>query len=146
MGIRKIFSSESEYSPLKDATKLQVSEATQQSSFEVSETGSIGASVTRYSVTALSVRAPVKAVNFVVDRPFVAVIVNRLYGIPYFIAKVSDVGVLGRHDQKDTSYEGNQRVGNQDTSSEEKLKYPRTNPTPSTPVNPFLSNLTKEKD
>lgn len=88
---------------------MQVSSATQQSTLEVNEkgkfslcghepqflfkyfpTGSVGAAVSKFSVVALSIKAPVTQVNFIVDRPFVAIVVNRLYRVPYFIAKVTD--------------------------------------------------------
>lgn len=90
MGIRKIFSQSSEFFPFNDDTPLQVSSALQQTSLEVNESGSIGASVSKFSIVALSVQVPIKEVVFTVDRPFVAIIVNRLYRIPYFVAKVSD--------------------------------------------------------
>lgn len=90
MGIQKIFSQDSEFSPLSNGPPLRVSSAIQQTSLEVNQFGSIGASASKFSVVALSVQVPIKEVKFVVDRPFVAVIVNRLYRIPYFIAKVSD--------------------------------------------------------
>lgn len=94
LGIKKIFTQQSGFFPLQDKTPLQISSATQQCTLEVSENGSVGASVTKFSIVALSVQAPIKEVNFVVDRPFVAIIVNRLYRIPYFIAKVSNPGQL----------------------------------------------------
>lgn len=53
-------------------------------------TGSVGAGVSQFSIVGLSVKAPVSQVDFVVDRPFVAVVVNRFYRVPYLIAKVSD--------------------------------------------------------
>jgi serine protease inhibitor len=90
LGIKKLFTDQSQFYPLQSTSPLQVSSATQQTVLEVNEKGSIGASVNRFSVTALSVQMPIQEVNFVVDRPFVAVIVNRLYRMPYFIAKVTN--------------------------------------------------------
>lgn len=91
MGIKRIFSQQSEFYPFEnDQTPLRASAATQQSVLEVNENGSVGASVSKFSIVALSVQSPIKEVVFTVDRPFLAIIVNRLYRIPYFIAKVSD--------------------------------------------------------
>jgi len=91
MGIKRIFSQQSEFYPFENSKiPLRASAATQQSVLEVNESGSVGASVSKFSIVALSVQSPIKQVVFTVDRPFLAVIVNRLYRIPYFIAKVSD--------------------------------------------------------
>lgn len=90
MGINKIFSEESQFYPFEGATPLQVSSAMQGCSLEVTEKGSVGASVTKFSIVALSVQAKVKEATFVVNRPFVAIIVNRVHRIPYFIAKITN--------------------------------------------------------
>jgi len=90
MGVSKIFDRDAQFYPLKEDQPMQVSSATQTSSLEVNEKGSVGASVSKFAVVALSIKAPVKHVNFIVDRPFVAVVVNRLYRVPYFIAQVTD--------------------------------------------------------
>jgi len=90
MGVSKVFDRDAQFYPLKEDQPMQVSSATQTSSLEVNEKGSVGASVSKFAVVALSIKAPVKHVNFIVDRPFVAVVVNRLYRVPYFIAQVTD--------------------------------------------------------
>lgn len=56
MGIKKIFSRNSEFYPLKDNQSLAVSDALQYCSLEVNEKGSVGASVTKFSIAALSVK------------------------------------------------------------------------------------------
>jgi serine protease inhibitor len=62
----------------------------QQSVLEVNESGSIGASATYLSVVALSIQPDIEDRDMIVDRPFIVMIVDRKYAVPYFIAKVSD--------------------------------------------------------
>lgn len=88
MGIRKCFSGNSEITKLA-SEPLQVSNALQQASLEVNEEGSIATSLTSFSVVALSFSPPVPNVEFTVDRPFIAMIVNRDRKFPYFVAKIS---------------------------------------------------------
>lgn len=43
-----------------------------------------------FSAIALSVQPEYKHTDFIVDRPFAAIIIDRKYGVPYFLAKVYD--------------------------------------------------------
>lgn len=88
MGIKKPFTKYSEITKLANEP-LQVSNAVQQAALEVNEEGSIATSLTSFSVVALSFSPPVPNIEFNVDRPFLAMIVNRDLMIPYFIAKIS---------------------------------------------------------
>lgn len=90
MGVKKLFTSQSELPYLSDSDSLQVSSAQQQTSIDVNEEGTVLISITNVNVVALSVQRPVPNVEFMVDRPFIAVIANQGKSIPYVIAKVSD--------------------------------------------------------
>jgi serine protease inhibitor len=90
MGIRTIFKPESQLKLIEGDENMIVSKATQQSSLEVNESGSIGASVTTFSIVALSVQIDHDDVEFHVDRPFAAIIIDRKYSVPYFMAKITN--------------------------------------------------------
>lgn len=90
MGIREIFTQQANFKPFVHSENVFVSNAVQQSSLEVNEKGSVGASATAFSIAALSITAPLKDAKLVVDRPFIAMILDRKYQVPYFIAKVTD--------------------------------------------------------
>lgn len=90
MGVKRIFNEQSQFMPLTDEQPMQISSAMQQTTLTVDETGSVGASVTKFSVVGLSVAVKIERIHFNMDRPFVAVVINRLYQVPYFIAKVKD--------------------------------------------------------
>lgn len=89
MGIRRLFSFQSElpniYSGQQD---LGVSTMLQQASLEVNEEGTIATSLTALNVVALSFQVPVPDVDFRVNRPFIAMIFNRQFNFPYFVAKI----------------------------------------------------------
>lgn len=90
MNITEIFSPSSELFIFKDEVPLKIGSALQQSYLEVNEEGSVGASTTSFSAIALSVQPELKHADFIVDRPFLAVIIDRKYAVPYFIAKIFD--------------------------------------------------------
>jgi serine protease inhibitor len=87
MGVQKSFSQQSEINRLANEP-MQVSNAVQQASMEVNEEGSIATSLTSFSVVALSFTPPVPNIEFTIDRPFLAMIVNRERKFPYFVAKI----------------------------------------------------------
>jgi serine protease inhibitor len=88
MGVQKIFSQQSEINRLAVTETMQVSNAFQQTYMEVNEEGSIATSLTSFSVVALSFTPPVPNIEFTIDRPFLAMIVNRERKFPYFVAKI----------------------------------------------------------
>lgn len=90
MGIKELFSGSSKLSLYEDPSPLTVGDAIQQSTLEVDEKGSIGASTTVFSVVPLSISQELAHTIMVVDRPFIAMIVDRQYAVPYFLAKVTD--------------------------------------------------------
>lgn len=87
MGVQKPFSNRAEITRLANEP-MQVSNAIQQASMEVNEEGSIASSLTSFSVVALSFSPPTPNIEFMVDRPFLAMIVNRDRKFPYFVAKI----------------------------------------------------------
>lgn len=91
MGITKAFQENAELTKLTATGEpMHLSNAVQQASLEVNEEGSIATSLTSFSVVALSYSPPVPDVEFLVNRPFIAMIVDRSRNIPYFVCKVSN--------------------------------------------------------
>lgn len=90
MGISTLFSTRASLPYLSDYDSVQVSNAQQQASMEVNEEGTVLIAFTNLNVVALSFQPPVPKVEFVVNRPFLAIIVNRNKSIPYVIAKISN--------------------------------------------------------
>ena len=89
MGVRKLFTSQADLGYLTDSP-VQVSEVKQQTSIDVNEKGSILVSVTQSNVVALTVQRRHPRVTFVVDRPFIAMIVNTPNKVPYVICKITN--------------------------------------------------------
>jgi serine protease inhibitor len=90
MGVQTLFSPRAELPYLSDYSSVTVSNAQQQSSIDVNEEGTVVVSFTNINVVALSFTPAVPSVDFVVDRPFLAVIANRDRNIPYVIAKITN--------------------------------------------------------
>lgn len=51
-----MFKQNSEFNPLKEGRSMQVSDAVQHCTLKVDEKGSVGASVTRFTIVALSIK------------------------------------------------------------------------------------------
>lgn len=90
MGIKELFSTQSQLYLYDNDIPLQVSDALQQTSLEVNEKGSIGASATAFSAVALTIQRDTEDTDFVVNRPFISIIFDRKYSVPYFMAKITD--------------------------------------------------------
>lgn len=90
MGISQLFSPHAQLpNLLVNNIPIAISNVLQQSSIEVNEVGSIATSVTSIGAIALSL-SPIPAdVEFKVNRPFLTMIFDRRFTIPYFMAKVS---------------------------------------------------------
>jgi len=94
MGIRKLFSTNAQLPNIFNSNEqLSISNVLQQASLEVNEEGSIATSLTAFAVIALSFTPTPPDVEFKVDRPFVAMIIDRKNNFPYFIAKISDPSI-----------------------------------------------------
>ncbi|XP_070491985.1 serpin A3-4-like [Chironomus tepperi] len=91
MGIRNLFTPYAQLPNIFETTEpLTISNVIQQASLEINEQGSIATSLTAFGVVALSFAPPTPDVEFTVDRPFIAMIIDRKNDFPYFIAKVSN--------------------------------------------------------
>jgi serine protease inhibitor len=90
MGIQTLFSPQAELPYLSNYNSVQVSNAEQQASIDVNEEGTVVISFTNLNVVALSFTPPVPSVDFLVNRPFLAVVANRNRNIPYVIAKITN--------------------------------------------------------
>lgn len=94
MGIQQLFSTNAQLPYIFSSIEpLTVSSVLQQASLEVNEEGSIATSLTAVGVVALSFAPPTPDVVFNVNRPFVAMIIDRKNNFPYFIAKISNPAV-----------------------------------------------------
>ena len=90
MGIRDLFSSRANLAYLGNDNAVHVTDAKQQASIDVNEEGTIAISLTHFAAVGLSVQMPVPDIDFIVDRPFLAIVANRETQIPLIIAKVSN--------------------------------------------------------
>lgn len=90
MGIEKIFTPESELYLYEGGPASRVASAVQVSALKVDEKGSIGASATAFSVVPLTIERDHFDSDFLINRPFIVCIIDRKYGVPYFIGKISD--------------------------------------------------------
>lgn len=94
MGIQQLFSTNAQLPNIFSSNEpLTVSSVIQQASLEVNEQGSIATSLTAVGVVALSFSPPTPDVVFNVNRPFVAMIIDRKINFPYFIAKISNPSI-----------------------------------------------------
>lgn len=90
MGLVDIFTSQSRLTKLIDGNQaLRISEVLQQSTLEVDQFGTTATSVTTVSVVPLSAAEPDPQV-FVLDTPFLAVIVENANETPLFIARITN--------------------------------------------------------
>jgi serpin B len=89
LGIRDLFSQHAQLPFVSTKENVQVSDVQQQSKLEVNEKGTIAASITTFSVVALSYSPPLPNVNILVNKPFLAIVVEKANKIPLFISKIS---------------------------------------------------------
>jgi len=90
MGVSTLFTQQAELPYLSDYDAVQVNNAQQQASMEINEQGTVFIAFTNINVVALSFQAPVRDVEFNVNRPFITMIVNIKKRIPYVLAKISN--------------------------------------------------------
>jgi serpin B len=89
LGVTKLFEPNADLAYLAQGN-LQVTEAKQQTSIDVDEKGSVLISVTKITAVGLTVQRFVEDREFVVDRPFLAMIVHVQEKVPHVIVKVTD--------------------------------------------------------
>lgn len=88
MGIVSIFNQGAELPNLISNEKAQVSDMLQETFIDVDLEGSKASAVTTVNVITLSASYPEDTVQFFVDRPFLAIILEKTQNIPLFYAKV----------------------------------------------------------
>jgi serine protease inhibitor len=89
LGVNKLFAPNADLGFLTQAN-LQVTEVKQQTSIDVNEEGSVLVSVTKINAVGLTVQRRIENRQFVVDRPFLAMIVHVTEKVPHVIVKVTD--------------------------------------------------------
>lgn len=68
---------------------VKIDDALQQAVLTVDEKGSVASAATTFSVIALSSGAfPIDEVDFIVDQPFLSIIIDKKQVLPIFIAKI----------------------------------------------------------
>lgn len=87
LGLRAIFDRASALDGLSNE-QLVVRDVTQRTFISVDEQGTTATSVAALSFVALSAAPPPPTVNFTVDEPFLAMIVDKIHSYPMFVAKV----------------------------------------------------------
>ena len=90
MGIRDMFTPNSEMPYLSTNENVQISDVQQQSVLEVNEKSSTASSVTTFSVIALSYTPPVPNIVVTIDQPFLSIIVDKINKVPLFIAEINE--------------------------------------------------------
>lgn len=90
MGIQTLFTPNAQLPYLSDYEAVQVTNAQQQASMEVNEEGTVFIAFTNLNVVALSFQAPVPDVDFMVDRPFIAMIADTKKNVPFVMAKITN--------------------------------------------------------
>lgn len=89
MGLTQPFTSLSNIPYLAENEHVRIDEAVQQAVLTVDEKGSVASAVTTFSVIALSTDALlIDDFDFIVDQPFLSVIVDKRKVLPLFIAKI----------------------------------------------------------
>lgn len=93
MGVVSIFNQGAELPHLIASDKAVVSNMIQDSFIDVDLEGSRASAVTTVNVITLSASYPEDTIQFFVDKPFLAIILEKTQNIPLFYAKVTRPGV-----------------------------------------------------
>jgi len=88
MGITSIFNDNADLRHLLAGQRAGVSDMTQEAFISVDEKGTRASAVTTVNVITLSAHYPDEVINFIVDRPFLAIVLEKENNIPLFFAKV----------------------------------------------------------
>lgn len=90
MGIATLFTPRAELPYFSDYAAVKITNAQQQASLDVNEEGTVLIAFTTLNVVALSFQLPVPDIDFNVNRPFIAMIVDTKKKIPFVMAKISN--------------------------------------------------------
>ena len=88
LGVRTAFSDSADFSDITTAIPLQIAEVMQKARLVVDEDGTKAAAATEVGICAMS--APLPAVDFTLDRPFVAVIAEEETGTVCFASVIAN--------------------------------------------------------
>lgn len=90
MGLGRLFSSPSELVYVNEGRPVSVGDCVHSAKLSVDEKGTLAAAANAFSIIALSINSPDPEVPFIVDQPFLAMIVDRRNRYPLFVAKIFD--------------------------------------------------------
>lgn len=90
MGLASLFSSPSELVYINEGRRLTVSDCIHSAKLTVDERGTVAAAANAFSVVPLSISLPDPEVPFIVDQPFLALIVDKRNKYPLFMARIFD--------------------------------------------------------
>lgn len=90
MGVSSIFNQGAELPHLISNEKAVVSDMKQEAFIDVDEKGTKASAVTTVNVITLSASYPEDTIDFFVDKPFLAIIMEKKQNIPLFYARVTD--------------------------------------------------------
>ena len=88
LGVRTAFSDSADFSDITKSMSLQIAEVVQKARLVVDEDGTKAAAATEVEIRAMS--APLPAVDFTLDRPFVAVIAEEETGTVCFASVIAN--------------------------------------------------------
>uniref|UniRef100_A0A1B0CNT1 Serpin domain-containing protein n=3 Tax=Lutzomyia longipalpis TaxID=7200 RepID=A0A1B0CNT1_LUTLO len=89
MGVSNIFTSQSNLPYIAlNAPVVRVTDAIQHAVLNVDELGTVATAVNTFSVITLSISVPDPEISFIVDEPFLALIVDKRQKVPLFITKI----------------------------------------------------------
>ena len=90
MGLGRLFSTPSELVYVNEGRPVSVGDCVHNAKLSVDEKGTLAAAANAFSIIALSINSPDPEVPFIVDQPFLAMIVDRRNRYPLFVAKIFD--------------------------------------------------------
>lgn len=90
MGLGRLFTAPSELVYINERQRPSVSDCVHNARLTVDETGTIAAAANAFSIIPLSISPPDPEVPFIVDQPFLAMIVDTQNKYPLFLAKIFD--------------------------------------------------------
>jgi serpin B len=88
LGVRDLFSLRANIPYLADNSRIVINDVQQQTVIEVDEKGTVAAAVSSFIGVGLSYTPELKEIEVVVDRPFLAIVMDKENRIPLFISKV----------------------------------------------------------
>lgn len=90
MGLGRLFAVPSELVYVNEGRRVSVGDCLHNAKLVVDENGTIAAAANAFSIIPLSISPPDPEVPFIVDQPFLTLIVDRRNKYPLFIAKIFD--------------------------------------------------------